>query len=1134
VTFFVKKRIALSSNQNVLATFMKKKLKQIPFRTIFAIFAIFVSSIISSFAQDNDIRFNHYTIEDGLSQNSVFAILQDHHGFMWFGTRTGGLNRFNGSSFTTYKKSANDSLSISSNEILALCEDKNGMIWIGTRNGSVSRYDENYNHFFNYIEKKDDNTSISSKTVSCFLEDTQGKLWLGTNYGLCEYNREKDNFIRHEGKGDFKSTNIKSIVQAGENLLWLGGIRGVYLYNTQTKEVLKHYKHEEENPTSLSETHIMALAIDANGKLWVGSYNKGLNRLDDPEKGVFTHFKNDRKNKNSLSNDIIRTLHFDRNNTLWVGTRTALEKLLPSQQNSKNPIFIHYQKEENNPYGINQNSIYSFYEANDNNIWFGSYLGGVNQFYKGPKKFNKITSYVLSTNKISDDVVNSFAETAEGTWVGTEGGLYLFKPKTKESKVFTINTDESNIFDSNYVKALYVDHSDDLWVGTFKGLFLYDKKLGRFKVCIEEKYIYSITEGIPGEIWVGTLHGLFKIDKSTCKIVACSERNEKGISATNIQKVYRDSKGRIWITSKSGLYKYNRKNDRYDSFFHSNTDVHSLSHSYCTSINEDAEGNIWIGTLDGLNRLDEKNMQFEHLGEAEGLPDNVINNILFDDTGNLWITTNKGLSKIEKSVFSTKIVNDSIHTKEIRNFNIEDGLVNTEFRQNASFKNKTGELFFGGSGGFNFFYPDSIKDNPHVPKVAITKLKLFNKEVLPGSKHAPISKPIWLTESITLNHKQSVIAFEFAAFNYTSPLKNQYAYMLEGYDKEWNYIGNKHEASYTSLPAGNYIFRVKASNNDGLWNTQGVSLEIKVTPPFWETWWFRSMIVILIFTSIALYYSKQIKDEKKLNRLLETKVSERTSELRKNNKLLSQKSEKIKEQHDQLLEANLVKDKLFSVIAHDLRNPFNAIMGFSEMLVTEFHNINDNDKLSYAKDIYSSSSTLFDLLDSLLLWSRSQRGTIKPNYQSQNIIKLLENNIKIAELQAKDKNIQIKKSFQSDEFQVVMDANLINTVIRNLLSNAIKFTHFDGEIALLCAKEKDRIIVRIKDNGIGISSEAQANIFHDNTEYISEGTNQEKGTGLGLLICQDFINLHQGNIWMKSEVGKGSEFCFSLPLTSEK
>lgn len=1114
---------------------MKVRSKQILFRIIFSIFIILAGSISALIAQDNDIRFNHYTVEDGLSQNSVYSILQDQHGFMWFGTRTGGLNRFDGYSFTTYKKRANDSLSISSNEILALCEDKYGMIWIGTRNGSVSRYDESYNRFFNYADKSGSPNSIPSKTVSCIFEDTQGSLWFGTNYGLCNYDREKDNFIRHEVNESFKRICIKAIVQAGNDLFWIGSKSGIYLYNTQTRKILKHYKHEKDNPTSLSDSYIMDLAIDAKGKLWVGTYKNGLNRLDDSEKGIFAHFTSDIKNKNSINSNVIRTLHFDKKDVLWVGTKIALEKLLPNQQNLDNPSFIHYQKKENNPYSINQNSIFSIYEAKDDNIWIGNYSGGVNQFNNNPKQFNRITRKTLNVNRADSHIVSCFAETEKGTWVGSEGGvLYLFEHETRISKSFTKNAKQSYVFENNHIKALYVDISGDLWVATFNGLYIYDKKADKFKVCIKDKYIYSIAEGLPGEIWVGSVQGVYKIDKSNFKIIeSCLGVKDKiKISANNVQKVYKDTKERIWILTKTGLYRYNRKLDNYDGFFHDDSDKYSLSHSYCTSINEDSEGNIWIGTHDGVNRFDEKNMQFEHIGEAIGLPDNVVNNILFDNKGNLWLTTNKGLSKIEKSFFLNKTLINSTNNK-IRNFDAEDGLVDTELKQNASFKNKKGELFFGGLGGFNFFYPDSIVDNRHIPKIALTGFKLFNKEVALGTEYSLLTKPIWLTESITLNHKQSVVSFEFAVFNYTSPLKNQYAYMLEGYDKEWNYSGTKHEATYTSLPAGDYVFRMKVSNNDGLWNTEGCSLKIKIIPPFWERWWFRLIAIGVISALIALYLFVRISKERRRNSLLEATVSERTFELREKNKLLLQKSEQIRIQHDKLAEANRVKDKLFSVIAHDLRNPFNSIMGFSEMLVSDFHEISDDEKEEYAKHIYNSSSILFDLLARLLLWSRSQRGTITPAFKLHDIIKLLITNIEIAELQAKDKNIQIRMNFKADEFKVTLDADLIDTVIRNLLSNAIKFTHTNGEIVLSCFNEGDMITVRVKDNGVGMSTAAQTKIFRNNTECIRAGTNNEKGTGLGLLICQDFIDIHNGKIWVNSEVGKGSEFCFSLPLKQE-
>jgi ligand-binding sensor domain-containing protein/signal transduction histidine kinase len=1133
---------------------MRILLKSNKVRCILLMFCIIGYSIRSTYAQNNDIRFNHYTVENGLSQNSVFSILQDHHGFMWFGTRTSGLNKFNGYSFITYKRNVMDSLSISGNEILALCEDKYGMLWIGTRNDGVNRFDENTNRFYAYFSSSNDSATISSKTTNTIYEDPKGNLWFGTNYGLCMYNRDQDNFIWHANNKLFKSVHIKIIKYAGENLLWIGSRNGLYLYNTQTRKILKHFVHDENNPTSLSDSYITALTIDVNGLIWVATYRSGLNRLDDTVKGVFTHFKSDSKNKNSLLSNAIRTLHLDKKGVLWVGTKKGLEKIYPDQQKAQNPVFKHYQNDENNPYSLNQNSIYSFYEGKDDNIWIGTYFGGVNQIYNGPNKFNHISRLKNNPNSLSSNVINSFIETEDGMWIATEGGgLNLYNPKTGNYKVFRMNTDDPYSLKSNDVKNLYVDTDGDLWVGTFNGLHFYNRKLNRFYNYIEGREIYTIVEGLQGEIWVGTNQDLFKVKKSDFSIKEFNaERNEKRMSSKDINKIFKDSKERIWIGSKTGLYKYNRQQDNFERFTHDKQDNRSISNSHCTCISEDKSGNIWIGTMDGLNRFDEKNGVFVHFNETAGLPDNVISNLLFDDAGQLWLTTNNGLSKLNiENLFSDDQLLNSSKKNTVRNYDTEDGLQNMEFRLNSSFKNQKGELFFGGINGYNFFHPDSVKDNPHVPQVVITAFKLFLKEVKPGDKDSPITEPIWLTKKIILNHKQSVVSFEFAALNYTTPSKNQYAYILEGYDENWNYIGAKHEATYTSLPAGNYVFKVKASNNDGLWNDTGVSLEIKVTPPIWGKWWFRIVSAVLFFLLIALYYTVRLIKEKQTNRRLELKVQERTAELREKNKLLSEKTnilnesnsilverqkliekqtEEIKSQRNELAEANIVKDKLFSVIAHDLRSPFNSVLGFSELLVLNHDVYKDDEKLACANTIYESSTIIFNLIDSLLLWSRSQMENIKPSYKLCDFCELIKENIKLAELQAKPKNILIKNNTQSEEIRIHLDADLINTVIRNLISNAIKFTNQGGEIIISCKIEEDKIIVSFKDNGVGISKEAQSKIFKNNTEYICNGTNNEKGTGFGLLICSDFIKLHKGKIWVKSEQGNGAEFSFSLPF----
>jgi signal transduction histidine kinase len=606
------------------------------------------------------------------------------------------------------------------------------------------------------------------------------------------------------------------------------------------------------------------------------------------------------------------------------------------------------------------------------------------------------------------------------------------------------------------------------------------------------------------------------------------------------------------VGTKIGLYLYNRIEDNFIGYFHEYNNPNSLSHNLVSCVNEDLEGNLWIGTTDGLNKYDEKNQRFIRFNENAGLPNNVITNLLFDDKGSLWITTNKGLTRLDSERFMLRnSEEDTINNRIIRNYGMADDLQNTDFRQNASYKDSDGQIYLGGINGFNVFHPDSIMDNKNIPNVIITEFKLFNKTVTFNSENSPLTKPIELTQRIILNHKQSVFTFGFVALNYNATLKNQYAYKLQGYDKDWNYIGNKHEVTYTSLPAGNYIFRVIASNNDGLWNTQGVTLQLRIIPPFWERWWFRGAIMLWVLFLIYIYYSHRLLKEKKTNKLLENKVAQRTEQLSEKNNLLmiqtkhlneansilkvrqqliEEQSEELKSQRDELKEVNEVKDMLFSVVAHDLKNPFSTVLGLSDLLKLKYNDYSDKQRMEIISSVYNSLKVINDLIISLLEWSRSQMGNLNPQFDIHNLSELLLKNIQLANVNAQVKNIKIINGVHENEFLVKMDVDLINAVIRNLISNAIKFTPIDGIISISCVRNTDKVIVKIRDNGVGITKDILPKLFLKSNFETTYGTNNEKGSGLGLKICQDFVKLHNGEIWVESEEGKGSEFCFSLPV----
>jgi signal transduction histidine kinase/ligand-binding sensor domain-containing protein len=1121
---------------------------------MFAILRCFGWQMNYCSAQNVELKFEHLSVEDGLSQNSVYSIFQDHTGFMWFGTRTGGLNRFDGYSFITYKNNTLDSFSISGNEILALHEDKQGFLWVGTRNEGLNRFDPVNNRFYRYVKSKD-STSISSKIINCIIDDSDGNLWFGTNYGLCTYNSETDNFVRHDEMSEFSEIQIKVLKIAGDSLLWIGSKTGLYLYNTSTRKIIKYYEHSDDNPGSLSDSYISSLIIDEKERLWVGTYRHGLNRLDDPEKGVFTRFMHNDKVNTSISSDIIRTLHQDRKGVIWIGTKMALEQLMPEEQDKFNPVFVHHLKDESNPSSISQNSIFSFYEDQQDNLWVGTYIGGVNHVYNGPQKFKHIRHNVFKPGSLSNNVVSSFCENDMGFWVGTEGGgLNLYDAKAGVFKVYQMNSDDPDALQSDHIKSLYVDSDGDLWIGTFNGLHLFNEDLNSFKQFFKGVNISSIIEGRKGELWVGNESNVLKIRKSDLSYVKYEwcDLAEGQFRMEDINIVFKDSKDRIWVGAKVGLYLFDREKDRFTGFFHESNNPYSLSNNIVSCINEDLEGNVWFGTTDGLNVFDDENYRFLNFNEKAGLPDNVITNLVFDEKGLLWITTNKGLTRLDpKRLLQQDTVVNNVDKTFVRNFDVADGLQNTQFTQNSSYKNSKGQIYLGGMNGFNVFHPDSVIDNVHKPNVVITEFKLFNKPVSFNSKNSPLTKPIWLTQRIVLNHKQSMLTFGFAALSYFSSVKNQYAYKLIGYDKDWNFVGSKHEATYTSLPAGDYEFCVIASNNDGQWNTDGVSLQLRIAPPFWERWWFRVGIVSLILYLIYVYYSQRLLKAKKINRTLEEKVRERTSLLREKNDLLlkqsndlsdvnavlverqqliEEQSEELTTQRNELAAANEVKDKLFSVVAHDLKGPLGAVLGLSELLAAEYNSYDEKARIKYANSIFKSSQIVYDLIMSLLDWSRSQMGNIIPSFERRNINTIIDECLRLAIVQAESKNIKIVRDLVDEKIWVNLDENLISTVIRNLISNAIKFTHEDGEIVVSCIKDADKVIVKICDNGVGIEKPILSELFRRSVHYITYGTNNETGTGLGLKICYEFIKLHNGEIWAESEFGKGSEFCFSLPV----
>jgi signal transduction histidine kinase/ligand-binding sensor domain-containing protein len=1072
-------------------------------------------------AQDRNLTFEHITTRDGLSQSTITCILQDSLGFMWFGTQD-GLNKYDGYSFTTYHYDPHDTTSILGIFIFSIIEDTNGNLWIGTESG-LNMFNRSHNNFVRYQHDVHDPSSLSGTEVRAVLEDSRGNLWVGSKGGdLDRFDRDSKNFVHYQHDGNdlsVLSRDICSIYEDSRNNLWIGSLNGDFGLFDIGKEVFNpiYYRNEK-----LSDYEIWNITGDRDDNIWISTYRSGLYLMSfsGAGEGEIFHYKHDINDAGSISSNDIFTVFEESNGRLWIGTENGGLNLF----DRSNGRFIHYGSDPFDEKGLNCNSVWSICEDKTGNLWIGTHAGGINLLAKYRKDFGHYKHIPGKGNSLSHNSVASFCEDSRGNlWIGTDGGgLNLFD---RESGTFSaFNTKNSNL-GSDAVLSLFEDSRGNLWAGTWEGgLNLYNRESRRFRRYTTENsnlcsnIIFSILEDRRGVLWTGSFFGgLSYFDRNSNSFINYTPDNSM-ISDDQIRMILEDSYGYLWACGATGLNSFDPETETFTVYRHDKNNNRSLSAGYVLSILEAADSTLWIGTSGGLNRFDRQQQLFTGYYIKDGLPSDAIKGIEEDDQGNLWLSTNRGLSRFNPE------------TGIFENYDHSDGLQDDEFYQCSSYKSRNGELYFGGVNGFNVFHPEDIKCNPYIPPVVITDFQIFNQPVKIG-EDSPLQTNIGEAERITLSYKQNVISFGFTALNYISSEKNQYAYKLDGFDKEWNFIGTKHTASYTNLDPGAYTFRVKASNNDGVWNEEGTSVRIIITPPFWQRWWFKIIgISFLVFVVVLIYYIR-VRQIMNRNIILQEQVNERTKEINEKNKILLEQTEEITSQRDALNIANSAKDKLFSIISHDLRSPFNTIKGFIELIRLKYDTYTDDEKKKLIGIINDSTENVYNLLDNLLNWSRAQRGSLKFNPQMTNIIDLIRNKIDLLDYQAVNKNIHLWIECASDEINLEIDPGLINVVIQNLLTNAIKFTHPDGEIKVRCSIENSRLIISVRDNGTGMSEEDVKKLFRPDMHFSSRGTENEIGTGLGLLICKDFVEIHHGEIWLESELNKGSTFFISLPVT---
>jgi serine phosphatase RsbU (regulator of sigma subunit)/ligand-binding sensor domain-containing protein len=830
------------------ATLLKTSL----FASVFSLVLIGVDTN----GQENRIRFEELSIEEGLSQTIVYSIAQDNEGFMWFATED-GLNRYDGYHFTVIRHDPEDTSSLGYNHLLALKVDSRGILWVGTFLKGLDRYDKNNDSFTHYRSDINDPSTISNDMVRCIHEDSNGDIWVGTDDGLNRFDFSEGTFTRYLHDPDDPESlgpgRVMTICHCADGYIWAGTDLGGLCKLDPATGKFSRFVHEPGDPAGLPHNSIASLHPARNGNLWVGTNGGGLALLD-KESGRFRHFAADPDDPERLCNPAVFAIYEDREGTVWLGTNGG--GLCRYDQDSGK--FMTFVNDPNDPTSISYNEIYAIYEDRSGVIWLGTYGGGANKFDLKRKKFVHYRYDPNSSNSLGHPIVWSILEDEPGIlMIGSHGGgLDILDRKTQRYRNFRHDPSDPHSLSADIVRVVYKDRDGRIWIGTNGGgLCEFDKATGSF-VCfmndpddpssISHDQIRSIYQDSSGDLWIGTNGGgLNMMDRESGSFTRyIHDPGDPGTISNNyIRVIFEDSEGGFWLgTQGGGLNRMDRESGVFSAYRNDPEDSTSINSDFVFSILEDARGFLWLGTWGGgMVSFDRRNGIFTAYTEEDGLPSNSIYGALEDQFGNMWMSSNNGICRFDP------------REKICKTYNERDGLQSNEFNGNSFFRSPSGEMFFGGTEGFNAFYPAEIKDNPFIPPVVITSFSKLNEDVR-------FDEAISELDEIRLTHRDYVFGFEFAALEYSAPEKNRYAYKMEGLDDDWVYTDHeKRFASYTTLPPGKYRFRVKASNNDGVWNEAGASVKIVILPPLWMTWWFRVGVILLLAGLILFLYRRRLQ-----------------------------------------------------------------------------------------------------------------------------------------------------------------------------------------------------------------------------------------------------------------------------------
>ena len=882
-------------------------------KIILTILVMLMISAFSVYGQKSDLRFEHITINDGLAHSSVNYIYQDSRGFLWFCTDGGGLDRYDGYKFKNYRHNPNDSVTLSDNMVTYICEDKSGIFWVGTRNG-LNKFDPT-TEIFTRLELDSTGQNDWYNWVTAVIPCQAGGVWIGSRSGLYRIitdttditwidtsNSSLYNFnlngirsIHYTYLKDYPNSlhdnGIYCLYEDRKGNIWVGtdngGIDNGALHkiepgkNNDYPPVLKKYVYNKENPETTIGRYLMSIYEDRYGNLWIGTWNDGLYRFN-PKTEKIIRFQHNPENPNSISCNNVYFITEDKIGNLWIATyEGGLNNIPADMVNSDIPSFIHYKHDPNIQGSLAHNQLRSVFIDNSGVLWIGTLGNGINRIY--PENFFEHYCHnPHNPNSLRNNHVHSIYEDKTGIiWISTEDGyLNRFDPRNKTFSYFKPNRSIGNIISICEIEG------GNLLLGTDYGILRFNSEKMEFTDFYTER-------GLPDSLRNDQANAIILNHKNMLLLGLFGDaglyiENDNGYFYTIlpsficINTLFEDSNKNVWIgTSWNGIYQLNPQFQLKYEIIHK-----QMEYNTCYAFVEDRYDMIWAATEKGILKIDPVSNQHTYYQEKDGLENEFVCGILIDKQGSLWISTHNGISKFDPE------------TEKILNFDEKDGLFIKHFNKRAYCKSSDGKMYFGSNRGIIAFHADSIKVNSHIPPVVITNFEIFNQEVGIGEKiegKVVLQKNITHTKEIELSYKANVIYFEFAALDYQSPAENKYAYKMEGVDKDWIYVGaNRRFASYAGLQHGIYVFKVKGTNNHGLWNEEGTLLKITIRPPFWKTWWFRGFGIMVVLSLFVTVYQIRTRAITIRNKQLEERVEERTFELKKTNKELLNALAKVK------------------------------------------------------------------------------------------------------------------------------------------------------------------------------------------------------------------------------------------------